>query len=117
MALEDLFEIPKETRTAFIKEDIVAKLPVNTQEDAEKRTTAIVNNYVALDLDALSVLAYAAQQGKFQEFAEKLEKHYNDNVTYLHPDSRRIPLVPGAVRAKNFFLKCYNELGVKPKEE
>ena len=70
--------------------------------------------YEGQDLNALSVLAYAAERGRFDEFLEKLEKHYEESLGYVHPEARRVAQIPGAVRAENFFIKCYESLGIKP---
>ncbi len=73
----------------------------------KSRATSIVTDYVGLDADALSVLAYAAWQGRFDEFAKKIEKHYQESLSYVHPEARSIAQIPGAVRAERFFLSCY----------
>ena len=114
MSIDTLFIVPEEVRTTFIDEKIVGKLPKEVRESAKTRATQIVNNYVGQDINALSVLSYAAERGKFDEFAEKLEKHYQENLLFVHPEARRIAKVPGSVRAERFFLECYISMGIEP---
>ena len=114
MAIEECFELKKEARIGFIEKNIVGKLPERERELAETRVIGIADNYVGVDVNALSILAYAAEQEKFGEFAEKLEKHYNESLSFVHPKARKVARIPGAVRANNFFIQCYEDLGVKP---
>ena len=114
MGVEECFEVKKEARTVFIDNNIVARLPKNIREAAKQRATEIVDAYVGQDVNALSVLAYAAERGKFDEFAAKLEAHYSESLKYVHPEARKIAQIPGAVRAERFFLECYQALGIKP---
>ncbi len=78
-----------------------------------ERVKSIVISFVGRDMDALSVLALAAEKGKFEEFAERLEQYYKENLQYVHPEARRMAQVPGAIRAEAFFLNCYESLGIK----
>ncbi len=116
MSLDDQFETKKTSRELFIATNIVGKLPKETQDAAKEKTHAILNSYAGRDIDALSVLGYAAEQNKFDEFVKKLESHHETNLRYVHPGARRILTVPGAQRAELFFLNCYKELGIEPKE-
>ena len=108
------FQVQAGARVSFIENSIVAKLPENERDNAKAGATTIVNCYAGIDVDALSVLAYAAERGKFEEFAEKLEKHYEENLSFVHPDARRLAVVPGAVRAERFFIDCYRKMGIQP---
>ena len=54
---------------------------------------------------------YAAEIGRFDEFAERLERHYQDSLKYVHPEARRVA-IPGALRAESFILQCYWDMGV-----
>jgi transposase len=112
--LEDCFQIDKEARTSFIEKSILGKLSSAERVALENRIKGIVTNYVGQDLNALSVLAYAAERGRITEFIEKLEKHYEDSLRYVHPEARKLAAVPGAVRAEKFFVDCYKGLGIKP---
>lgn len=66
------------------------------------------------DLNAASVLIYALERGKFNVYALRLEKYYDEDLTYVHPGARKNITVPGGLRAENFFLGLYKEMGVKP---
>lgn len=114
MGIEDCFQIPAEKRTSFIEKNILAHLPEDVKDSARQRVTKIINAYVGQDLNALSVLAYAAEKGNFDEFVEKLEKHNQESLKYVHPEARTNAQVPGAIRAENFFLDCYKALNIKP---
>jgi predicted unusual protein kinase regulating ubiquinone biosynthesis (AarF/ABC1/UbiB family) len=114
MSIDTCFMVPEEARTAFIDKNIVGRLPEDIRESAKSRATKIVTDYVGQDLNALSVLAYAAERGRFGEFAGKLEEHYQESLQYVHPEARRIAQIPGAVRAERFFLDCYKSMGIEP---
>jgi predicted unusual protein kinase regulating ubiquinone biosynthesis (AarF/ABC1/UbiB family) len=116
MSLDTCFIVPEEARTAFIDDNIVGKLPEDSRESAKDKAIRIVNDYVGQDLNALSVLAYATERGRFDEFVEKLEGHYQESLQYVHPEARRIARVPGAVRAEAFFLNCYKSMGIEPQQ-
>jgi hypothetical protein len=117
MSIEDCFEVKEKIRNEFMEENIVGLLPEEIRESSRQRAQKIINNYVGVDRDAISILAYAAERNRFDEFAEKLEKHYKDSLEYVHPEARRIKQIPGAVRACVFFIDCYKELGIKPASE
>jgi len=114
MTIEECFEVQIPARIVFIDENIVAHLPEKDRSEAKKRATTIVEAFVGRDMDALSVLSYAAERGKFCEYAEKLENHFQESMKYVHPEARRIAQIPGAVRAERFFLDCYKEMEIKP---
>ena len=115
MSIDTCFMIPEEVRTTFI-EHIVGKLPEEVRESAKSRATKIVTDYVGQDENALSVLAYAAEQGRFDEFAKKLEEHYQENLQFVHPEARMNTQFPGVVRAERFFLECYESMGIEPQK-
>ena len=114
MALESFFEVPEDKQKIFIDKNIIGLLPEKERGDGEVRAVRIVNDYMGADRDALSILAYATEQGKFDEFAGKLETHYKDNLIKVHPEARRVKAVPGAMKAAAFFVQCYQELGIRP---
>lgn len=113
MDLEHLFETSKKAREDFIRKSIVAKLPESDRQEAEKKVYKIVCKYVGQNVNALSVLAYAAEQNRFEEFIGKLESHYQENLQFVHPDARRLVAIPGAIRAERFFMSCYEAMGIK----
>ncbi len=108
------FQVSQDKRGPFLRDNILAHLPSHARDAANQRAVRIVDNYVGQDLNALSVLAYAAEKGRFDEFAARLEGHFHNSLQYVHPRARRLPDIPGAVRAEMFFVGCYKDLGVKP---
>ena len=107
------FEISKANRTDFIDRRIVAALPETDRTAAKERTTTIVDSYVGRDSDALSILKYAAEQGKFDEFAGKLEDICRDHLSFVDPEIRRWLEISGTRRSHELILNCYKELGIK----
>jgi len=121
MTIDTLFRIPERQRNSFIakfiEKQIVGPLPGELKDSARQRTKKIVNDYLGRDVDALSVLKYAAERGRFEEFAKKLEAHYQKSLQYVDPMSRIKVVTPGAKAAETFFLDCYRELGFQPSQQ
>ena len=115
MAIDSYFRLSEETRIRFIDENIIAKLPEEERAVARPRAVNIVKNYVGRDEDALDILSHAAEQGRFEEFAARLEAHYDESLRFMHPQARRAARMPGAVKAGLFFRECYEKLGIKQK--
>lgn len=115
MSIDNFLEVPEDKRTIFIQNNI-PKLLLK-EKGVEERITQIADNYLGVDVDALSILAYAAERGTFNEFAGKLEKFYVDNLIMVHPGARRVAQVPGAMKAAAFFMQCYHELGVRERTQ
>jgi hypothetical protein len=111
---DNSLEVPKNIRARFIDEVIAPHLSAEQRDSGKDRADRIVGSYAGADRDAISILAYAAERGKFDEFAEKLEKYHADDLNFVHPDARRVAAVPGAIKAARFFMNCYEELGIKP---
>ncbi|MDE1856851.1 MAG: hypothetical protein KGH98_02070 [Candidatus Micrarchaeota archaeon] len=65
------------------------------------------SKYEGESLSAVSVLLYAEERGRFDEFAEKLRKEYDRNIIYMHPDIRT-----SRTDVMAFFNELYAELGV-----
>ena len=114
MSLEVSFEVPEEMRIKFIDENILGKLPEETRDNTKSRVLRIIENYQGLDSAALSIMAYASERGRFDEFMERLETHYNENLQYLHPEARRLAIMPATRRAQIVFRECCEEMGVRP---
>ncbi|MCU0642479.1 MAG: hypothetical protein MUF61_02785, partial [archaeon] len=112
--LDSFFEVPEKDKNRFIDENVAAHVPEEKRAEVKDRTLRIVGNYMGCDIDALSILGYAAERGKFEEYATKLEVHYTENLQFVHPQLRIRPNIPGAQRANAFFVNCYHELGVMP---
>lgn len=113
MGVESCFQIVESNRIEFIEKNIVGNLPENSRDTTRQRATKITNDFEGVDIDALSILAYAAKRGKFDEYAGKLEEHFEENLQYIHPKARRLAKVPGAIRTNNFFVGCYKEMGIE----
>ncbi|MFA5176361.1 MAG: hypothetical protein WC413_03845 [Candidatus Nanoarchaeia archaeon] len=110
------FEIEgKDKREEAIKKLILDNMCQKEAAGLQERIFKIVECFEGRDLDALSVLIHAAEQGKTEEFLKELESHYKDNLQYIHPEARRMITIPGAVRAERFILDLYEKLGGKPK--
>jgi len=107
------FEISEKDREDFIAKHIVGKFSGASTE----RVRQIAINYEGRDMDALNVLAYAVEKGKFEEYAGRLEKYFREDLQFIYHEGRRLVKVPGAMRAEKFFMDCFEELGVKPHSE
>ena len=116
MERKNYFEIKEEARTKFI-DDLVSNVPEGSRIKTREASIQLIKSYEGADMDALSILYYAAERGRFDEFAEKLSIYFVENLSFVHPMARRIAEVPGAVRAVNFFLDCYTKMGIQPNPE
>lgn len=112
MGIEDCFEIEREAREKFIEKTILRTFPEEERVLKGARIRRIVGDYVGCDRDALTILAYAAERGSFEIYAEKLEQEYRGNLSFIHPEARRVKTIPGAQRTVQFFLACYEEMGI-----
>jgi hypothetical protein len=112
------FKLAPEARSPeFIKKNIFDKLPKDKLTSVSvKEISDLIEEFKGQDLNAMSVLMYAAEQGKLEDYLGKLRQHYQENLQYVHPDARRLAAMPGAVRAENFFVRCYTELGILPQK-
>lgn len=107
------FQVPEEARTEFVGEKILGRFSITEREVIEPRVTEIVNNYAGRDVDALSILSYASEQDRLDEFAEKLEEYYEKDFGYKHPETRCIP----TPKTEIFFIGCYEALGIERRED
>ena len=115
MNVDSCFEILEDKIPEFIDRKIAAKLPEVDRAAAKERAISIVKMYEGRDTDAISILAYAAEHGRFHEFAEKLENYHGRDFAFIDPELRRWAELPGARKAERFFLQCYEDLGIKPR--
>lgn len=114
MSPERHFQIKEEKqRKGFIEQFIVYPFPPEKQDDVRTRVNKIVNDFEGRDVDALSILSYATDQGRFEEFAGQLEGFHEETFQYLHPRTKE-PGVHNGVEL--FFIRCYTSLGVEPRE-
>jgi hypothetical protein len=106
-------EIDGEGRRSLIENNIMRHVvSVKEKAIAKIRSEDIVRNYTGRDLEALSILCYAAEKGKFDEYAGKLETHYEKSLQFVLPINRRGSNDPGTVRVEKFIMKCYQELDI-----
>lgn len=101
----DAGEIP--TEKGFDLEGAVSKFP----EEFRDRVRRIGEQYAGRQLDATSILLYAEERGKFEEYAKKLESKPKD-FEFIHPD-----LMMARTDVSAFFMRAYADLGVAPVEE
>ncbi len=91
----------------FPLEEAVKRFPVDKQEKVRQ----IGKAYDGRQLDAASILLYAEEQGRFDEFVQRLEAKEKD-FAYIHPSLR---LARTDITA--FFMRQYADLGKAPEEE
>ena len=101
----DAGEIPRED--GFDLEEALEKIP----KTDKKRTRRICGMYKGRQIDTLSVLAYAEERGRFDEFAQRLEAKPKD-FTYIHPD-----LMMARTDVNAFFMQLLVDVDVAPAEE
>ena len=101
----DAGEIP--TEKGFDLEGTVSKFPETRQE----RVRRIGEQYAGRQLDAISILLYAEERGKFDDYARRLESKPKD-FEFIHPE-----LMMARTDVTAFFMRLYADLGVAPVEE
>lgn len=101
----DAGEIP--TEKGFDLERAVGKFPKELQD----RTRRIGEQYSGRQLDAISILLYAKERGKFDDYAKRLESKPND-FEFIHPE-----LMMARTDVNAFFMRLYADLGIAPVEE
>ena len=110
MGLETFFEVPEDARNDFISREILAHVP--EKEHVHARATEIVTDYAGLEISVLSILAFAAQENRFEEFAKRLKDYYSSSsLPRIPPRNRRYPDFPGT-RTFDLFADCFRDLGV-----
>ncbi|MFH1174343.1 MAG: hypothetical protein V1725_04370 [archaeon] len=90
----------------FDLESALAGFPDGKKE----RARAIGKKYAGRQLDALSVLLYAEEQGTFDEYARTLES--KQDFSSIHPD-----LMLARTDVTAFFLRLYADLDIAPVAE
>jgi len=101
----DAGEIPSEK--GFDLEGAVSKFPETRQERVKK----IGEQYIGRQLDTTSILFYAEERGKFDDYAKRLESKLKD-FKFIHQD-----LMMARTDVTAFFMRLYVDLGVAPVEE
>jgi hypothetical protein len=121
MDLEKHFQVPAQIRAEFI-DDVISRLPQNQRDFSEpqlkQQVEQLVADYCGVEMDALSILYYAAPTGKFEEYALKLKKQHKEDLSYvpISGGMRGNLAIPAVSRTHAFFMACYKELGVKPQQ-
>jgi hypothetical protein len=104
---ESDFLVKKEKREKFIDDYIL-----NENIVEKKVIEDLVSDYAGQDLNALCVLAHAAKKGELMRYVFKLQKHYDDNLRFIDPVSRKVCFTKTSLFAESFFSDCYEELGI-----
>jgi len=114
MPTERYFQYPEEKRLPYIERSILTKFPEEKRKAVTGRVVQIVENYEGHDINALSVLTYAAEKGRFDEFALKLENFYQQDLQFKDPAQREIIR---DYKAEEFFQACYRDLLFEPRSQ
>jgi len=114
MTIDNFFEVIETDREVCVRYRIGVNIPEASREAAMQRANSIVVNYVGRDKAALHVLAEAAEKGKFEEYAKKLEAYHIDNLQGVDPRDRRLASTPNAIKTEKFFQDCYQSLKISP---
>ncbi|MDE1970373.1 MAG: hypothetical protein KGI50_02225 [Patescibacteria group bacterium] len=85
-----MFELAQRDREAVIME-ILAFLPPEKREEAQKLAQRVTNCFEAQDANALSVLYRAAEKGRFDEYAQKLQEYHEKEGKNVPVDTRSSP--------------------------
>jgi hypothetical protein len=101
----DAGEIPIEK--GFDLERSLDVFPLEMRDRARR----IGELYAGRQLDTMSILLYAKEQGKFDDYAKKLESKPRD-FDYIHPN-----LMMARTDVSAFFMRLYADLGVAPQED
>lgn len=82
------------------------------QDDARKTAKEIAATYGGIEEVAISTLGFAADQGSFWEYAEKLNDYAErEDLEFDHPEKVYMDFMGGY--HKRFFDGLYEELGVE----
>lgn len=93
---------------------VLAQLPEEERETARERVVAIIGGYDEQGLYATLVLAQAAEVGRFEGAAGKLEQFLTDNPPPTDSDPTNWREVAKLRNADYLSLgKCCSELGIK----
>ncbi|MCH7568353.1 MAG: hypothetical protein IIA87_02935 [Nanoarchaeota archaeon] len=91
---------------------IRSRMPSDVSGEVVERTRKIFDAYKGRQLDVLSVLCYAFDNDRFEEFASRLENFCSSTIKYIHP---------GVMMARTdvtaFFMKQFIDFGVGDRAE
>jgi hypothetical protein len=109
-------QIKERVRRKFIKDNILSYMAPENINTTKDRIEEIISAYTGQDRNALSILSYAAEKGRFDEFAERLENYSRLTRSFIHPELRGNQSLNQNPKAEEFFLDCYLALGIKPED-
>lgn len=101
----DVGDIPVEA--GFDLESSVNEFPLEMRDRARK----IGELYAGRQLDAISILLYAKERGKFDDYAKRLEAKPKD-FEFIHQN-----LMLARTDVNAFLMRLYADLGIAPEEE
>jgi len=107
------WKVSEKTRKEFVEKNILKHLTSPERVKVEPKLNEVVEKYKDLDeieVNALSVMAYAAERGKLSEFLTRLDGQFKDDLNFQHPDLRK----QLGIKKQLFFKACYDDLGIKP---
>jgi len=108
MSLEKFFEWDEERARSYILEKI-NYTKENLSKGILEKSMEIRKLYEGVDFYAVNLLGQAIERGKFDEIVDELNSYYNDFLSKITPNLRRIPSETTAKIAE-FFSKCHKEL-------
>ncbi|MBI4140566.1 hypothetical protein HY485_01880 [Candidatus Woesearchaeota archaeon] len=115
---DDIDVIDSHCRREFIQDEILERFPSEEHVSVYDRCEHIAGElFRYYDMRALNVLANAAQQGCFDEFAARLEDDYE---RFFSSDSLNVKKrTPTDVEGKKceYLLYCLGELTARKKDE
>jgi len=68
---------------------LVREFPEEKREDTRTTASELMTQYEGQDYNVLGVLHRAAENGRFDEYVERLQAHYEEHVTDISPEDRR----------------------------
>ena len=90
---------------------VESKIPEDAPADTSKRVESICNSYQGRLMDAASIMMYSLEQGRFDEFAVRLEEGIKE-FDHIHPDLRYARTDMTA-----FMMRMLMDLGIAPPEK
>lgn len=82
-----MYEIKKEERAGIIDE-LVRLLPDEKKADATTRVDHLADLYEGQDQNTIGVLWRAAEMGRFDEFAERLQEYHDEKGQHISVKER-----------------------------
>jgi len=114
------WKVTEGVRKEFVEKNIVKHLTSPERVKVEPKLNEVIVKYKDLDeveVNALSLMAYAAEKGRLSEFLARLDNQFENNLKFRHPELRGqfgITNSFGVDEVHLFFEVCYGSLGIKP---